>query len=259
MWQKERLLNLAVESLPPHCDRVAWIDADIVFQDEDWPAAANAALDCHPIIQPFETSHELSRDAGPGEIDTAHAYITCRSLARGLAIGEVNPEIMLLPNKRGLGIAIGLAWAAHRDVLQKHGLYDAHILDGGVNALVAGIRGRFQDSTEYMLLNPRRRQHYLDWARPFHDTIRDDLGWCSGMIFHLWHGDLADRAYDGRRGNFAEFDFDPYTDIAIEKGGAWRWNSDKPKMHRFVRDYFASRFEDGRPDEVGAGPIGIVR
>jgi hypothetical protein len=258
MWQKERLLNVAIESLPATCDRVVWIDCDVVFQDDAWPRAANATLDRHPVIQPFDMSHELRRDVAPGEIDVAHTYITCRSLACGLASGEVKPDIMLSPNKRGLGIAIGLAWAARRELLQRHHLYDACVVGGGPNAITAGIMGNFQDLIDYLHLNARRREHFLAWARPFHDAVRADLGCCAGTIFHLWHGDLADRNYRERRLCFAEFDFDPYSDIAIENGGPWRWNSDKPRMHRFVRDYFASRFEDGRPDAVGAHPVGVT-
>src|SRR5262245_23844676 len=31
MWQKERLLNTAIKSLPQQCRKVAWLDADILF------------------------------------------------------------------------------------------------------------------------------------------------------------------------------------------------------------------------------------
>jgi hypothetical protein len=249
MWQKERLLNVGIRALPRHCDRVAWIDCDVVFEDEQWPTAANAALDRHPVIQPFEISMELLPDAGAA-IDEAHTYLKCRSLACGLATREVEPGIMLAPDKRGLGSMDGLAWAAHRDILARHGVYDACVIGGGDGAIAAGVVGNFQDFIDYLLLNTRRREHFMAWARPFYDAVRADLGYCPGTIFHLWHGDLKDRHYRERRVGFADFDFDPYVDIAIDDSGAWRWNSAKPRMHKFVRDYFDSRFEDGRPEPV---------
>jgi hypothetical protein len=43
----------------------------------------------------------------------------------------------------------------------------------------------------------------------------------------------------------SRFQFDPFEDIAIDCQGVWRWNSDKREMHDYVRDYFASRMEDG--------------
>jgi hypothetical protein len=254
MWQKERLLNVGIGALPRTCDRVAWIDCDIVFQDANWPAAANAALDRYPVIQPFDTSHELLPDADTGAIDAAHAYLTCRSLACGLAAGLVEPGIMLAPDKRRLGSMFGLAWAAHRDILERHSIYDACVIGSGDLAIAAGVMGNFQDFSDHLFLNARRREHFLTWARSFYDTVRGDLGFCPGTIFHLWHGDLKDRNHRERHVRLAEFDFDPFSDIAIDNGGPWRWNSDKPQMHRLVRDYFDWRFEDGRPDAAAAHP-----
>jgi hypothetical protein len=37
MWQKERLLNLALGALPPECETVVWLDSDILFDGDDWP------------------------------------------------------------------------------------------------------------------------------------------------------------------------------------------------------------------------------
>ena len=31
MWQKERLLNVAIAHLPPQCTHVAWLDCDLIF------------------------------------------------------------------------------------------------------------------------------------------------------------------------------------------------------------------------------------
>ncbi len=52
------------------------------------------------------------------------------------------------------------------------------------------------------------------------------------------------------RRRLAEFSFDPYLDIACEACGCWRWNTDKPVLHAYVRNYFASRNEDGTRGRV---------
>src|SRR5437016_4683011 len=36
LWQKERLLNVALSALPSSCDKVAWLDCDIIFDDIGW-------------------------------------------------------------------------------------------------------------------------------------------------------------------------------------------------------------------------------
>ena len=64
-------------------------------------------------------------------------------------------------------------------------------------------------------------------------------------MFHLWHGSLRNRAYKNRHEGLRQFDFDPSRDIALDDNGTWRWASDKPEMHAFVRDYLMSRREDG--------------
>ena len=36
LWQKEKLLNLALRAIPPECRKVAWLDCDIIFDDPQW-------------------------------------------------------------------------------------------------------------------------------------------------------------------------------------------------------------------------------
>jgi len=86
--------------------------------------------------------------------------------------------------------------------------------------------------------------------------VQGRVGAIPGRAFHLWHGELKDRRYEARLGLLDGFD--PYTDIAPDPGGCWRWSSDKPGLHAAVRRYFETRNEDG--DEalesvvsVGAG------
>jgi hypothetical protein len=91
----------------------------------------------------------------------------------------------------------------------------------------------------------RPRHRCRDGHRLLDGLVRargtDDL---AGRIFHLWHGDLADRGYTRRQVLLA--DFDPFADIALDAQGSWRWSSDKPDLHAAVRRCFESRRGDGR-------------
>ena len=60
LWQKERLLNLALQALPKHCRKVAWVDCDVLFGAADWAEAASQLLDRFAIIQMFQDVHYLS-------------------------------------------------------------------------------------------------------------------------------------------------------------------------------------------------------
>ena len=53
MWQKERLLNLALQSLPDGCKNVAALDCDVIFGTDDWPERATQALRRSVILQPY--------------------------------------------------------------------------------------------------------------------------------------------------------------------------------------------------------------
>jgi hypothetical protein len=144
-----------------------------------------------------------------------------------------------------LNRAGGIAWVARRELLEAHAFYDPCIVGGGDGAFVRAAYGCFGDAIRLQAMGARMAEHYLAWAVPFHDAVTAGIGFLDGSVFHLWHGAFADRQYDGRQRGLAPFGFDPFDDIALAANGVWRWASDKPAMHAYVRDYFASRREDG--------------
>ena len=77
------------------------------------------------------------------------------------------------------------------------------------------------------------------------ETVKAEIAVLETDILHLWHGSRADRAYVARHEGMQQFGFDPFKDIVIEENGSWGWNTDKPDMHDYVRNYFLSRREDG--------------
>jgi hypothetical protein len=161
-------------------------------------------------------------------------------MATGKAAPEDFCEVNSLMNR---GSGFGLAWACRREILSEHGLYDACILGGGDRVMACGAIGEFGWAAAAQTMNARRYEHYLQWARPFFESVSGKVEYIEGRVFHLWHGDLQLRRYAERRSYLETFD--PFTDIAPDGSGCWRWSSDKPDMHRLVREYFRSRSEDG--------------
>ena len=246
MWQKERLLNVAISHLPAACRAVAWIDADVLFERAEWPALTLAALERYPLVHLYEERVDLDRAAG-GEspaaapvLRTSHSLIARRLAGQARAADYWDSNA---PNQ--LGTSMGLAWAARRELLDEHGLYDACILGSGDRVNLCGSCGRYDDGARATGMNERQRAHYLRWAEPFHRDVAGQVGHLPGRAYHLWHGEFEHRAYAARHEGLATFDFDPTTDLALSETGAWRWNSDKPAMHTYVRQYFDSRREDG--------------
>jgi hypothetical protein len=246
LWQKERLLNLALEALPPRCEQVAWIDCDVVFDRADWPAVAGQLLKDVPLVQLFQVRCNLPAELSPEQADARAHDATRTAIAYKVVHGMVQPQVV---GEAGCvaryGIALGLAWAAPRRLLETHGLYDAGILGGGDRALACAAFGQFDGLREPWVANQRQMDHFRTWAEPFHAAVRGKVGYVQGTAFHLWHGERDDRRYVERYAGLREFGFDPSRDIAVDSTGCWRWNTSKPAMHRYVSDYFRARREDG--------------
>jgi len=92
MWQKERLLNIAVERVPKNCDKIAWLDCDIIFGSEDWIEQASRALDASVVVHLFDQRHDLPRDATVGDLRSWNALPTSYSVVAKLAAGEAGAE-----------------------------------------------------------------------------------------------------------------------------------------------------------------------
>jgi hypothetical protein len=246
LWQKERLLNVALQALPVHCRKVAWLDCDIIFAEPNWIAAADALLDDNAVIQLFRRVHNLGPQWMPGKDPASELEFTQPSAALLLAAGVPAVECLgHLVEDRRRNCAIGLAWAAHREVLNRHLFYDACILGGGDRAMACAATQCWNDLARRHRMNERERQWYVGWAEPFYETVHAELAFLDMDIFHLWHGDVARRQKGCARNGFKSFEFDPAVDVAIDANGSWRWSTDKRDMHDYIRGFFAARMEDG--------------
>jgi hypothetical protein len=246
LWQKERLLNIALQALPRSCHRVAWLDCDIFFATPEWIEGANSLLDRYSLIQLFRQVHNLSRQWAPGKDCAAEVEFTRPSAAFSLGSGIPAATCIghLLDIRKGT-CAPGFAWAARRDLLDRHSFYDACIIGGGDRAMACAAHNCFDELTLRHCMNEHERQRYITWAEPYYETVRAETAFLNADIFHLWHGDVGMRKSRARFDGFQHFQFDPYIDIAIGEDGSWQWSTDKPEMHEYVRGYFASRREDG--------------
>ena len=248
LWQRERLFNLALAAVPEGVDKVACLDTDVIFERADWPVTASRLLDEYPLVQLFSEFLRQPRDLlpespgfpapGPGRPSLASL------VGPGCDLREVCLHAPRLPGMTLPGPS-GLAWAFRRELLSRHGVYDRCVLGGGDICLVAAVAGCYEIAERNQHMSVAARDHYLAWAEPLNAEADRRVGCVPGRLFHLWHGDLKHRGYATRYAGLARFAFDPATDLRLDAHGVWQWASDKPEMHAYVRDYFASRQEDG--------------
>ncbi len=239
MWQKERLLNIGIASLPPSCTKVVWIDCDLLFEDNEWLNKTSDALDRCMVVQPFSSCvhmprGESRRQGGEASIESfAAAFARDPSLARH-ARYEFHGHT-------------GFAWAARRELLDACGLYDA-CLTGSGDHLMAHVFAGARDSKCIQLMigtGPKYVEHFARWATQVDRIVGCSLGHVEGCVLHLWHGDRADRRYRERNQEFKSFEFDPDIHIRHDENGLWKWADAPPAMTAWAKEMFASRNEDG--------------
>jgi hypothetical protein len=246
LWQKERLLNLALDALPAECTKVAWIDCDVLFGDDDWPKETSRVLDRVPIAQLFSKAYYLPAYVEPWPLDSKRAEQQRTSIAYAAASGLNAESCLEEGNGRSVGACSpGIAWAARRELLQGFRFYDACVIGGGDRNLAAAVYDCFEHVARRQRLNNRQFEHFVAWAKPLRDAVGGAVGCVEGNLFHLWHGALERRRWYARYETMPLFRFDPSEDIALTLNGLWRWNSQKPDLHAYVHDHFVLRREDG--------------
>jgi len=249
MWQKERLLNLAIACLPSHCTKVAWLDCDILFENPSWAVETSRLLDHYPVVQPFETAIRLPR--------ACRDYLGIGDLRRSFgAVCATSPQLARVGNFDQHGES-GLAWAARRAVLTSSGLYDAGIIGGGDHTMAHAMCGDWTSPCIGRLIGTDNAQlrHFLRWGEGFYRNICGGIDYVPGAALHLWHGERLDRRYTLRHRELESFAFDPEKDLRVSEAGCWEWASDKQEMHRWAVDYFIQRNEDGADTEGAHHPV----
>jgi hypothetical protein len=228
LWQKERLLNILLDHVPEQFTKIAWIDADMEFENPEWACEASQCLNEFSVVQLFDQCFHLSKC---GDVESV-----CNGVAYAVQHG--------IRNANNLGIAHpGFAWAARRDLLHRHGLLDTNIVGGGDSLMVLAMYG-WWDHSNVRKYNPAMREVWRTWAEPIWREVRGHVGYVPGRVRHLWHGTRVNRRYTERVYCLTRNNFDPRTDIGLDDSGLWRWTSDKPSLHQEVKRYFWNRRED---------------
>lgn len=237
LWQKERLLNLLLPRLPAECRYVAWLDADVLLASPDWPRRTVETLERAPVAQLFSKV----RYRGP-EGALPQQGMTVASVAAAIQERGAAASVLESVTDRSNGApAAGMAWAARRDLLERHGFFDASVIGGGDTALACAAYGVAASAVRLHRMNPMQAARYAAWADPFARDVAGKVGLVDGEIHHLWHGELSARDAGGRHVALAAQGFDPAADLVAGAQGAWRWASAKPALHALLRDYFAMR------------------
>lgn len=237
LWQKERLLNIALDAVREKFSKVAWLDADVLFSNPDWATNASALLNEYEIVQLFEHSAQLASGASIYNGEGQERYsIGFEVATTGVTAVKANPAM------HG---HTGYAWAARTDAL-KDGLFDGAIIGGGDHLMAHAMLGDFETPCLDTLFfaDNKSRQFYREWAERFYPAVNGRVTYVPGTVLHMWHGSSRNRRYHYRSEKLSRFGIDPAVDLCINTDGCWEWKTKRPSLQKFVEEYFALRQDD---------------
>ena len=242
LWQKEALLNIALENLPNDCEEIAWLDCDIIFENDNWIGETSELLKKYKIIQPFEWVTRLPKNNSYLDGSPVSFIELEKSGKKSYSVGFFyKNKKELKENYRGNS---GFVWAAKKETIKKiNGFYDASVLFNGDLFMARAFTGEYinQDWS-----SSKFYKHYMKWRKITEKEINKKISCTSGNILHLWHGDIKNRLYSQgySRKIFDKYNFDPEIDIHKNLNGIWEWSSKKTKLHKEIRNYFFKRKEE---------------
>lgn len=232
MWQKERLLQIGAErALDEGFRKLVFLDADVVFGDDDWIGRVSRRLDSTPVLQCFSKAIRNFADT---------------VLVQNSAVSNVMD--------RGLkpGPAKGIAWGVSAEIFEKAGLYQHCIVGGGDTAFAFAALGIAKGDTRRAEILPRplfmdhggklMSDHYMNWADRLYRAAGGGCGYVEQTVFTLSHGSREGRNYVDRHRILEGFD--PEKEVTVDPCGAFVWTEAEKDRAGKVEAYFRDRQED---------------
>ena len=230
LWQKERLFNIRLSSVPKDYTNIAWIDCDVLFLNPSWVMEANSKLEEYKVVQLFE--NVLRTDSDGSIARTSKSFIK-----HMVESGKVDENFS--------GGIPGFAWAARRDVIEKVGFLDIQIVGGADGCMMYSFLGRHKDNR--LLPNGSLgcslgwRSAMESWGNKAFKEVNGEVGYVSGDILHLYHGSRKCRKYKSRTLILTQKGFDPNIDLTVEENGIYKVH---PRFRQDLLHYFNGRDED---------------
>jgi len=200
-WHKETLLNMAVEQLPKEFKYVFILDADVLFTNQNWMIEAVEELQEATVVQPFEYCIHLSKNRLTPDFDVeAYRNLTddpktrhpmmWRSFAANFA---TRPHLTSNKNYDVHG-HVGFAWGFRREVLDECPLYEKALIGGADHIIAHAAAGQVpHDCIKKSFTD--NLDEVIRWSEMFAVVADGRVDFVPGDLYHIWHGDVANRQY----------------------------------------------------------------
>ncbi|NCT54402.1 hypothetical protein GW758_00380 [Candidatus Falkowbacteria bacterium] len=239
LWHKERLLNIGLKNLPADCDKIAWLDADIIFLDDSWAQEVAELLEKYHFVKPFNQAIRLDKK------ETASVLLNNNLKELNLDNRPQYNNSQYSVDQKNLIIYMSVfGLCARLDIMQKIGFYDCLIIGSGDMIISGAILG---EKPYQNILPPALQKDIEKWTAKASNRVTDKgIAFISNSIVHLFHGRMINRNYSDRIKILKKRKFDPNQDLELNEDECLEWGSNKKRMHRQVFGYFKNRNEDDK-------------
>jgi hypothetical protein len=230
LWSKENCINYTIQQkLPVDWKAVAWIDADVMFDNTHWVQETLQALSCADIVQLFTHCIDMDASGNAMQVFQGSMYQYVNGQNRGTSIHYWHP---------------GYAWACTRAAYNRMGgLYDASILGSGDDHLMRSLIG------EESWITSVHGNSSEDYRATVHAFAQRSHGLCvgyvPGVIHHFFHGSKQKRQYRERWEILVQHQYQPSLHIFKDALGLNMMTPTFPlQMAVDILQYFLDRRED---------------
>jgi len=213
MFQKENLCRLLETYIPAKYTKLAFLDADILFEDPRWYQKASKLLDYCDVVQLFDTCVWLDPDGEP--MLEREGVLKMRDKTWN---GKYHP---------------GFAWGFRREWYNKIGFFDYAV--SGSGDTLSAMKWLRKDMPKGFKSLPKPLVKLYSEFCPNPPKI----SCLSGRVKHLFHGTRENRQYIERH---KMLDVDEDIRDLMETRGLFEWKD--PKWNAVFLDYFVSRNDD---------------
>jgi hypothetical protein len=229
------MINLGIKYLlPSNWKAVAWVDADVEFDNPYWATYALRVLNNgKDFVQLFTNVFDMDIDEQILNIFTGFGYQYSKNFKKGKGLNYWHP---------------GFAWACTRKAYEQiGGILDEGILGSGDNIMCHSFIKQAPQRLKKGMTN-----EYMDFVKDKQDKFDGlNLGYIPGTIRHFYHGKKENRNYYGREDILIRHKYDPNTFIKKDSKGLIIPSETCPKEFlKDIMDYFEERNEDEGIDDA---------
>lgn len=239
-FAKERLINCALLKLPDNCDKIMWLDADVVCLDSGWIQKICRYLENYKVIQPFKYVVRMDK---ANNVTSYNKRLTSGELKYGWENDSYTLGYLAAYDKAQWG-QIGFAWAARRYIVEDLLLYDRCPVGAGDVLFGTAITGDFRRVYNQKSCSELSHEHYFMWAKELHKLVANSYCYMPSTIYHLWHGKVKNRKYFSTREGLVNAGFDYAYHLSENNRYLHELSYANDEINEIVRDKIIPVIED---------------